>query len=112
MAGEQVGVTIRKYINLLRKNNIDVREAILFGSHASKHAREDSDIDVAIISPDLGKDRIEEMVTLKRLAEQIDYDLAPRPYSLEQYRNARRGDFLHDEIIRKGKVVSKTKDAR
>ncbi|MGE5576054.1 MAG: hypothetical protein ACM3TT_02515 [Syntrophothermus sp.] len=74
--------------------------------HGRVH-QSDSDIDVAIISPDLGKDRMEGMVTLKRLAEQIDYDISPRPYSLEQYLNARRGDFLHDKIIRKGKAMLK-----
>nr|WP_255419877.1 nucleotidyltransferase domain-containing protein [Moorella sp. Hama-1] len=90
---------------MLRKNHIRVDRAILFGSYASGKAREDSDIDVAIISPDLGRDRIEEMVVLKKLAEQVDYDLSPRPYSLDQYCNAKRGDFLHDEIIRKGKAI-------
>lgn len=105
MAGKQVELTVREYIQLLRKNNIRVDRAILFGSYASGKAREDSDIDVAIISPDLGRDRIEEMVVLKKLAEQVDYDLSPRPYSMDQYRNAKRGDFLHDEIIRKGKAI-------
>ncbi|MGI9860055.1 nucleotidyltransferase domain-containing protein [Moorella naiadis] len=105
MAGKQVELTVREYIQLLRKNNIRVDRAILFGSYASGKAREDSDIDVAIISPDLGRDRIEETVVLKKLAEQVDYDLSPRPYSLDQYRNAKRGDFLHDEIIRRGKAI-------
>ncbi|MDN5348315.1 MAG: uncharacterized protein PWP65_1879 [Clostridia bacterium] len=106
MAGKQVELTVREYIQLLRKNKINVSTAILFGSHATGRAREDSDIDVAIISPDLGKDRIEETVMLKKLAEQVDYDLSPRPYSVEQYRSARRGDFLYDEIMRKGKIIS------
>jgi len=105
MAGKQIELTVREYIQLLRKNNIRVDRAILFGSYASGEVREDSDIDVAIIGPDLGRDRIEEMVVLKKLAEQVDYDLSPRPYSLDQYRNAKRGDFLHDEIIRKGKAI-------
>ncbi|OIQ07822.1 nucleotidyltransferase domain protein [Moorella thermoacetica] len=94
MTGKQVELTVREYIQLLRKNNIRVDRAILFGSYASGKARKDSDIDVAIISPDLGRDRIEEMVFLKKLAEQVDYDLSPRP-----------GDFLSDEIIRKGKAI-------
>jgi len=105
MAGKQIELTVREYIQLLRKNNIRVDRAILFGSYASGEIREDSDIDVAIIGPDFGRDRIEEMVFLKKLAEQVDYDLSPRPYSLDQYRNAKRGDFLHDEIIRKGKAI-------
>lgn len=105
MAGRQVEMTIREYINLLRKNNIRVYRAILFGSYARGQAHEDSDIDVAIISPDLGKDRIEEAVLLKKIAEEVDLDISPRPYSVEQYLKARNGEFLHDEIIEKGKVI-------
>lgn len=105
MTGKQVELTVKEYIKLLRNSKINVATAILFGSYAAGRADEDSDIDVAIISPDMGKDRIEETIMLKKLAEQIDYDLSPRPYSLEQYRNARQGEFLHDQIISKGKVI-------
>lgn len=60
---------------------------------------------MAIISPDLGRDRIEEAVLLKKIAEEVDLDISPRPYSVEQYLKARSGEFLHDEIIEKGKVI-------
>ena len=105
MASKQVDVVVKEYVKLLRKNNIRVEKAILFGSHVSGRSHKDSDIDVAIISQDLGQDRIEEMVVLKEIAEEVNYDLSPRPYSLEQYINAQRGQFLHDEVIKKGKVI-------
>jgi len=105
VAKKQVEAIILKYIELLRKKKVHVEKVILFGSHASGRVHKESDIDVAIISPDLGRDRIEETVALKKMAEQINYDIFPRPYSLEQYHAARRGEFLYDEIICKGKVV-------
>jgi len=58
-----------------------------------------------LLSPDLGKDRIEEAVFLKKTAEEVDLDISPRPYSVEQYLKACNGEFLHDEIIDKGKVI-------
>jgi len=42
---------------------------------------------------------------LKKLTFDLDLDISPRPYSVEQYLNARQGDFLFDEIIQKGKIV-------
>lgn len=43
---------------------------------------------------------------LKEISEDIDLDISPRPYSLEEYRNGKRGQFLYDEIISKGKLFS------
>ncbi len=108
MAPKQAEVIVDRYIKLLRSKNIRIDKAILFGSYAAGKADEDSDIDLAVIGPDFGRDRIEETIRLKELAEEIDYDLSPRPYSTEQYRKASRGDFLHDEVIEKGKTIAPT----
>ena len=54
MARQPVERVIQEYVELLNQRNIRVAQAILFGSHALGTADEDSDIDVAIISPDLG----------------------------------------------------------
>ncbi|MEW6228693.1 MAG: hypothetical protein AB1700_11530 [Bacillota bacterium] len=35
----------------------------------------------------------------------IDLDISPRPYSLDEYRKASRGQFLYDEILRRGRPV-------
>jgi predicted nucleotidyltransferase len=43
--------------------------------------RPDSDIDVAVISKDFGKDRVEEGMTLFRIAGKIDPRLEPVPFS-------------------------------
>lgn len=105
MAGKQIEVSIRRFLETLRNKNIKVKKAILYGSFASGNGGKDSDIDLAIISPDLGRDRFVEALMLKKLTRNIDLDISPRPYSFKQYREARRGDFLFDEIIQKGKTV-------
>lgn len=105
MAGRKVEVSIKKYLEALRSRNIKINRAILYGSHAFERNDKDSDIDLAIISPDLGHDRINEALMLKKLTRDIDLDISPRPYSVKQYQEARQGDFLFDEIIKKGKVV-------
>lgn len=110
MARESVEKLIREYVETLRQNNIRVARAILFGSRARGDADEQSDIDVAIISPDLGRDRFKEAVRLKLLTEHVDTNISPRPYSPEELHESVRGTFLHDEILAKGKVVYSAQD--
>lgn len=105
MAKKQIEVSIKKYLETLKARNIRIQKAILYGSLAAGAGDEDSDIDLAIVSPDLGRDRFKEAVMLKKLTFGIDLSISPRPYSVKQYQAARQGDFLFDEIIQKGKTV-------
>ena len=105
MAKKPIEVSIKKYLETLRARNIRIKKAILYGSYANGKADKDSDIDLAIISPDFGNDSFDEAIMLRKLTRGIDLDISPRPYSIKQYQEAKKGDFLYDEIIRKGKVV-------
>ncbi|TEB15229.1 Nucleotidyltransferase domain protein [Pelotomaculum sp. FP] len=105
MAKKNYEISIRKYLEKLKSKNIRVKKAILFGSLVIGNYNEDSDIDLAIVSPDLGRDRFKESLLLKKITRGIDLDISPRPYSVEQYQKATQGDFLFDEIIQKGKTV-------
>lgn len=105
MAKRPIEVSIKKYLEKLSVNNIRVKKAILYGSYANGKADKDSDIDLAIISPDFGNDSFDEALLLRKFNRGIDLDISPRPYSEKQYKAAQKGDFLYDEIIRKGKVV-------
>lgn len=105
MAKKQVRKIIKDFINAVKEKNIKVEVVILFGSYAQNQAHTDSDIDIAIVSPDFGKDFFDECVELKEISEKIDFDISPRAYSTEEYKNAKEGDFLYQEIIKKGKLI-------
>lgn len=105
MAKKQFEISIKKYLEALKNKNIRVKKAILYGSLAAGTGDDCSDIDLAIVSPDLGRDSFKEALLLKKLTRGIDLDISPRPYSVEQYQKAKQGDFLFDEIIQKGKTV-------
>jgi predicted nucleotidyltransferase len=78
---------IKKFVKALRQEGISVDRVILYGSCATGKVRPDSDIDVAIVSKDFGKDRLEEGMTLYRIAGKVNAQLEPVPISIEAYRN-------------------------
>jgi len=85
MDKNQVLKVIRKFIKRLRQEGISVDRVILYGSYAAGRARRDSDIDVAIVSKDFGKDRVEEGIELYRIAGKVDARLEPIPISVAAY---------------------------
>lgn len=58
---------VDKYISKVKDNNIRVYNAYIFGSHVLGNAREDSDVDVCIVSPDF-TDSFESGVFLSKIA--------------------------------------------
>ena len=105
MAKKQIKQIIKDFIKAIKEHNIKIEAAFLFGSYALDKADKDSDIDIAVVSSDFGKDFFDECVLLKEISEQIDFDISPRAYSIEEYRKAKKGDFLYQEIIKKGKLI-------
>ena len=79
-------ITLR-FVNALTAKGIRVEKAILYGSHASGKIHPASDLDVAIVSPDFGKDRYEERKILLQAAWRIDPRIEPIPLSSESYNN-------------------------
>lgn len=87
MAKREAVKSIKKFIKALKQEGITVDRVILYGSYARGKTRSDSDIDVAVISKNFGKDRVEEGMTLFRVAGKIDPRLEPIPISSESYQN-------------------------
>jgi predicted nucleotidyltransferase len=76
---------IKKFVKRLQQEGISVDRVFLYGSYAAGKGRRDSDIDVAIVSRDFGKDRVEEGMALHRIAGRVDTRLEPVPISVEAY---------------------------
>lgn len=94
------------------ESGIEVEAIILYGSYARGTAYDESDIDVAVISPSfegVPMYRRQEMIadlTLRR-----DARIAPIGYPPSEYHNPSPHAFL-SEIIRTGKVVYRPTDKR
>ncbi len=106
MVEKEVIEKINKFVKELRRRKIKVAKVILYGSRASGKAHEYSDIDVAIISPDFGKDRYREGAKLFEIACEIDTRIEPVPISLKAYENDTWVPLIY-EIREKGLDLKK-----
>lgn len=70
---------ISKFLQLLKQQGFSISRAILFGSHAKGKANPDSDIDIAVVSTQFGKDIPEEMMMLRKIALQVDSHIEAVP---------------------------------
>jgi len=95
---------VREFVNALKRQGITIDRVILYGSYVNGTVRPDSDIDVAVVSKDFGKDRVEEGMTLFRIAGKIDPRLEPVPFSTKMYEKDTWIPLIY-EIREKGEEV-------
>lgn len=90
------------YSKLVEKE-IDVKNIYLYGSYAKGTYSADSDIDIAVVSDDLGMDIIKDTLLLMKIRRKVDYRLEPRPFNTSDFNLS---NPLAKEIINTGiKVV-------
>lgn len=95
---------VAKYADTVNKE-IKVDKIILYGSYSKGNPHKDSDIDVAVISPDFTGDKIEDRLRLMKYRWNIDLRIEPMPFKPE--------DFVPDdpfvrEIIETGIEINQT----
>lgn len=78
---------VHSFLQVLRLKGFQIYQAYIFGSYAKGQVNKWSDIDVAIISPQIGNDRFEERVRLTELAISVDDRIEPLPFSLENFKD-------------------------
>ena len=76
---------IRRFLSTLNEQGIRVKSAYLYGSYARGTEAEWSDIDVAIVSPDISDDRLEERFRLVKTSALIDSRIEPVPFNAKAF---------------------------
>lgn len=102
---EDIRKTTIRFRNVLEGRGIPVEKMIVFGSYAKGRARHDSDIDICVVSPEFGKDSIEELQFLLKQRRKIDSRIEPMPISSLEYRKT--SSPLIFEIKKFGKEIKK-----
>ncbi|PIP64228.1 nucleotidyltransferase [Candidatus Roizmanbacteria bacterium CG_4_9_14_0_8_um_filter_34_12] len=94
---------IENYIKVLIKNKINPEKIILYGSFAKEKAHQYSDIDIAVISDQFGKDEIEELMELERLTIDVSDRIEAIPLTNDNLKL--KYHSLIGEIKKYGKIV-------
>ena len=99
-------MTVRRYISCVEKL-FNIEKVILFGSHVHKNVTEDSDIDLAIISPEFGKKPLMERMKLYELRYETGVDslIDPHPFGSDEF--AQDANFFIAEIRKTGIDISR-----
>ena len=103
VAADSAVEAVRRYIQELQRNNIPIQGAFIFGSYAKENPKEESDIDVALISTAFTGDRFEDRRKIVPFRRKIDNRIEPIPFRPEDFEE---GGNLVDEIKKTGKAIT------
>ena len=93
---------VKIFLARLDTAGIHVTKAYLFGSYLTGKTDEWSDIDVAVVSPQISDDRFEERIILTKIAISVDDRIEPLPFNPD---NFTKDDPLSREIIKTGLII-------
>lgn len=85
--GEAVIEKVEVLLSILLAEGLTITAAYVYGSQAAGTSHRDSDIDVAIVSPDLSGDRLEDWCRLNRVATRVDVRMEVIGFRPEQFRD-------------------------
>ena len=98
-AGSQIKEIIKEYKQALRNLGIDVNRIILYGSFAKGSQREDSDIDLVVISDDFEKMNLRKRLeALGIAAARIMKPIEARGYVPKELKEATQASFLREVL--------------
>ena len=98
---QEVIEKVKKYSELITKT-LQPKMIVLYGSYARGTAREDSDIDIAVIYDSLGEDYWNKFHQLYKLRRNIDSRIEP---VLIEQENDESG--FYEDIIKSGRIANK-----
>ncbi|OGP59024.1 MAG: hypothetical protein A2V67_08440 [Deltaproteobacteria bacterium RBG_13_61_14] len=90
---------IREFLNMLRHQDIRVDQAYWFGSRAQGQGTRYSDLDVAVISPDLSGNRFRDSLRIIEATPEAEAHIEVHPFRPEDFTE---DDPFAAEIMRTG----------
>lgn len=91
--------TIETYLESLRRHNIPIKEAILFGSYARGNYQEWSDIDIALVSEIFDGNRIDDKDKIRNITLSVSSQIEVIPFSPHDFNDQ---DPFVKEILKTG----------
>ena len=105
MVKKEIRDIVNRFVAALASRGVHVDKALIYGSVAKNMDTSDSDLDVAVVSSDFGRDRYGEGILLNKVAWRIDARIHPVPISSDSYNNETWIPLSH-EIRTHGREVA------
>jgi predicted nucleotidyltransferase len=103
---KEIRSVVDKYKRSLETLGIRVKRIILYGSYASGNAKNESDIDLLVVSDDFERmDLWKRLALLGRARMGIKRPMEIIGFTEEEFKAEQRGSFVGDEIKTKGVEV-------
>lgn len=100
---KEIDIIITEYKQKLETMGIKVKKIIIYGSYASGSAKEDSDIDLVVVSNDFkDMDLWERLCLLGRARMGIQRPMEILGFTEKEFAAEHSGTFIGDEIKTKG----------
>ncbi len=96
MVTQEIKDIVIKLVSAVSTRGVHVDKALVYGSFATGMQTADSDLDIAIVSSDFGKDRYNEGKMLNQVAWRIDSRLHPIPVSADSFSNDTWAPLIHE----------------
>ena len=85
MLRKEIREVVLQYRRNVENAGIPIEKMVLFGSYARGNARKDSDIDICVVSPKLGKNEMAEASKLNFLRWKLDNRIEAHPVSSKDF---------------------------
>lgn len=96
MVKKEIIEIVKNFINAMKSKSINVNKVLLFGSFANEKDSLWSDIDIAVISSDFGKDRFVERTLLTGISYKIDPRIEPYPIGQYEFEEEDWKTMIHE----------------
>lgn len=104
--GQEIEEIIKQYTSKLVDLGMGVERVILFGSYAKGHPREDSDIDLIVVSKDFEKMNIRERLEILGIASaRIMQPIQAKGYTPQEMESKEKDSFLA-EVLESSKIAA------
>ena len=87
------------FVKMVKTGGVKVKSAFLFGSYAIGKAHSESDIDVALVSPEFSGFRFDDIGKVSQFIWKSDANLEVHPFSPSDFN---RKNLLASEVLEKG----------
>ncbi len=78
---DKISKIIRSYLGTLSRNNIPIKEAVLFGSYATGMQQEWSDIDIALVSDVFVGNRMDDKDKIRDITLSVSNEIEVLPFT-------------------------------